>query len=1744
VKYEQYTLPGDKQNYTELLLQLPLEPAGGNPYSKIVALEEKLADAESARTNYLQTLRPVPGDVELRFHDAQTALRKARNELDQLKPFQSSHFDEPNIVAHVRFDGRTDADGKKVLLVEEVQSDWHQKGKKVGYRDPNAALEAARLRTVASQKRATLAPLLKLADDLGYDTSTEILNDIARGAYPAEHIDEAGVPGLRAAASAYREAHAAWQEAQTASLILGVPDAPFKSDWHELAMKRMLRAAAENGYDKLAWTTGEQQNDRYDLSMHVQEVRAFKRDNDTYDLTVQRKDGGTDDIGTRIAADKLPDYVGKELADKIVSGQGVRDQSQGKWQYFSGLDLKIGGTGMKGFYDKILPDFLNKYGKKWGVKVGESKLGGTGRTDKRVLDEILREDFGTTWAAATEGQREWAKERQGGTTGQTKVHSIDVTPEMKKSVMEEGQPLFRQPTRPITAGVARGIDYEVVPTAKGLPPYIKVNPHAVAAISHTLGVEFLGVNLDKPSTIKVIKNLRFTAENAEKMGIKDGAKKLASFADTLEEALEKNPKEGVSLVREGGTELETVHEELLHAMQRRAGEGDIDAGVPWKAALKDHVIAGLAADLSDAFNQNGIEPHPAALVAEAMVDLLRGDASHLSPKAAEKAAEHYFESAAQQHGIEHLEDLQSVQDYIAGREEALNVTHDRKVLAIRRAGEEALARTIARRTGGQTGPTGKAIQGESLEKSGTANPATGTTDRGAPDNARTGREGLTPKTEKPAFSTQPVGLSDEELETWAKSKGFRYEPAGEQLGMFGGNDQLLRVFRQGPRGREQRGLIYESQLQKLQEAKPETTEPFALTGGETRDEQPRLFGAGDLGEIIGKPGAESGIKLPSKGGENTSLLRKSEKSEGLLSGESGFLEPGKLAEPVTKVAGAAGDYIRSEAHFNKIARQLHSGMYDLEAEHSGRVLEAVQTMEKVAKEYGDRKADFLADAEQVYHHQEDPTGIKLDTDQDELLDDEVLPLMEDTDNKFKALKEIDGQQAHLIDNYVHRVTKGKGGWLDRIVAGAKRGTGRGNLLSKSAPQTQGRTMMAIESPEGDRRVISIKGGKATMWDDGQSTELGEIKNAKGKSDVENETFPEGQPNSVFYDEGKIVEGPDGYDWKIVQATTKEIEANTGIQYYHNALASALVANLQVSKALRGAQFVEAFKASPQFKEVAFKGARPPDGWKITQLPQMKDYYFEPHVAEVLDWYAERLRGGDPSIMEKVGQFLRTSIFFNPLIHIPNITVHWAVERGLTGYNPIRLPAASRAGLKAINAVIHQNQDFLDALEAGAPLQSHREDVAKVTQLFFDQFTDGLEKKEDWAMEAAKKIGMSPISLIKAIYRFSGKATWVTNDIAVLQSAYEKMGRSPGMRLSDALKETSKHIPDYRLPTRMLNSRALAKVLSNPNISMFMAYHYGAAKSYGEAIKSATGMGGAGGEEPPSGGAGGGEAEPEPGKRSKAGEIAHGWELLATIGLVTFVLYPLLDKLVQAASGDKNAKMRRAGAATLPYNVYQAATHQKSVGDVVQSVATPAIQTKSAAELIANRDFFTGKNIYDSTADWETQGQQVGRFLAQTVSPIGQASRVAEGGAEARKRFGWGLVGVSFPKTRAERLAAQIAMGKTGTKAQSPEDREDYVERRDILEELRKGNRRPLMDAERTHAITPQQAATIKRRALRDPLADTVYNFSVPEVKKVLEAAKEDGNEKQVEILQRVIREKRLRMIQRGEFEKARESAVQ
>lgn len=52
---------------------------------------------------------------------------------DYQRSFFGAHFYGHNILAHIRTTTRNDHAGRKILFIEEVQSDWHQNGKRYGY---------------------------------------------------------------------------------------------------------------------------------------------------------------------------------------------------------------------------------------------------------------------------------------------------------------------------------------------------------------------------------------------------------------------------------------------------------------------------------------------------------------------------------------------------------------------------------------------------------------------------------------------------------------------------------------------------------------------------------------------------------------------------------------------------------------------------------------------------------------------------------------------------------------------------------------------------------------------------------------------------------------------------------------------------------------------------------------------------------------------------------------------------------------------------------------------------------------------------------------------------------------------------------------------------------------------------------------------------------------------------------------------------------------------------------------------------------------------------------------------------------------------------------------------------------------------------------------------------------------------------------------------------------------------------
>ena len=113
----------------------------------------------------------------------------------------------------------------------------------------------------------------------------------------------------------------------------------------------------------------------------------------------------------------------------------------------SGLDLKVGGEWAKNLYDRAIVNFLNKYTKRWGAKVEDIQLGSP---DRYVVEHNPNYEKEQWHVIETKPTRKLLGTFKNQDTAEAymrdmqknepKVHSVPITPEMKKSVMH-GQPI-------------------------------------------------------------------------------------------------------------------------------------------------------------------------------------------------------------------------------------------------------------------------------------------------------------------------------------------------------------------------------------------------------------------------------------------------------------------------------------------------------------------------------------------------------------------------------------------------------------------------------------------------------------------------------------------------------------------------------------------------------------------------------------------------------------------------------------------------------------------------------------------------------------------------------------------------------------------------------------------------------------------------------------------------------------------------------------------------------------------------------------------------------------------------------------------------------------------------------------------------------------------------------------------------------------------------------------------------------
>lgn len=451
-KFERFTLPGG-ENYRELLMTLPL--AKFEAPELITELPEGFRvghDPRAAAVGKFHVLppdqasaRPFAGSHSTEEEAVATALLKInedRKAIAQgkigLDTFTGGHFDESNVLAHVRFNERVDPDGARVLFIEEIQSDWMAKGRRHGFK---ADIPGEDTRNVL---------------DTRLDAITEERGVLAENRDPVTNriVEEARWHEL---AREGERLQAEWIRQN--NIFEGrtlVPDVPFKKTWHELTFKRMIRYASENDFDRVAWTTGKQQAERYDLSKQVDELLVTKLSDGTFEISANLPGGGTHGFGA-VPGNQLENTVGQTLADTI------RKQEIGQ-EVYSAADLQVGGEGLKSFYDKILPNFAKKLGKKFGTKPEMVRFDQGGSLASAEGQELLAEAAERLSASVenlafhiragnetarslgvTEG--EFIRIRSAAIAGEEgpgsfTAHSMVIPDRLRETALKEGFPLF------------------------------------------------------------------------------------------------------------------------------------------------------------------------------------------------------------------------------------------------------------------------------------------------------------------------------------------------------------------------------------------------------------------------------------------------------------------------------------------------------------------------------------------------------------------------------------------------------------------------------------------------------------------------------------------------------------------------------------------------------------------------------------------------------------------------------------------------------------------------------------------------------------------------------------------------------------------------------------------------------------------------------------------------------------------------------------------------------------------------------------------------------------------------------------------------------------------------------------------------------------------------------------------------------------------------------------------------------
>lgn len=299
------------------------------------------------------------------------------------KPYTKDvHWDDiEDFIAHARVDRRITTDNKRILFVNEVQGDW-----------------AAEIR------------------DEGLKGNLKIFLD--RELYKEFPDTAQGLKDAKAEKQRLEDTKAGLVEFETASS--GMEPMPFTSNWRLVALKELVRMAAEEDMDGIAFATGKMQMDIYpNISKLVDKVVYNEDEKKIYYHEIKSTDPDRLESHSNVYPRQLKKYIGRDSAKAMFA----KEPDENGARTLEGKEIVFKGYGLRAMYDEIIPAEMNKF-------FGKGKFGFPKMTEKGKV-EITTDK------------------------GDEKVWFMPMTDKIKKIAGEEGFPLFQtdQPQKPPRGGL-------------------------------------------------------------------------------------------------------------------------------------------------------------------------------------------------------------------------------------------------------------------------------------------------------------------------------------------------------------------------------------------------------------------------------------------------------------------------------------------------------------------------------------------------------------------------------------------------------------------------------------------------------------------------------------------------------------------------------------------------------------------------------------------------------------------------------------------------------------------------------------------------------------------------------------------------------------------------------------------------------------------------------------------------------------------------------------------------------------------------------------------------------------------------------------------------------------------------------------------------------------------------------------------------------------------------------------------